>query len=554
MSSSTSSLEDAFVFVHDGTFTEESREYNDVRDTLSKIESHPRSVVASAHSPTSQHKPTDNSVAESIVLPSDKKSHVNNKKRRQSQTSAILDSSFLQLGISRPILLAIQSLGWEVPTPIQDKVIPLALMGRDICASAVTGSGKTGAFAIPVIEKLFRSPSRISAVHAIILLPTRELAIQCKQVVEKIAKNTDIRVELVIGGLSLRVEQDILQRNPDIVIGTPGRLIDHIRNTKNFSTMDIQLVILDEADRLLDLGFSEEIEEIIKNCPSKRQTMLFSATMTSSVQQLALLSLREPANIVVDPLYEVSKTLEQEFVMLSNDIKDERRTAILLSLCKRTFTERVIIFFSKKSTAHRVFVIFDILGIAAVELHGSLTQKERIEALDKFRDGKFEFLLCTDVASRGLDVIGVKTVINFEMPQDIRVYVHRVGRTARAGALGKAVTMVDESQHDRQLLSIIQKRSKTTLKSRTVPEEIWKKYLSSLNDIQPQVLSRLREESQTKALGMAEMEATKAQNLMQHAEEIYSKPKRTWFTSSKKKKKTSKKPQQKGSRNHSKWQ
>jgi len=533
--SSSSSLEDEIEFVDDGTFTSIGE------DSMRKRTS----------SDTSEHKETSISVDDTDhPLEAKNTIHVSQQRTKDSKNKvyshpssvqnfkSMEDSSFMQLDISRPLLLAIRQLGWEVPTPIQEKVIPLALVGRDICASAVTGSGKTGAFAVPILEKLWRSANKVSAVRVLVILPTRELALQCKQVFVQLGKNMDVDMELAIGGLSLRAEQDVLQRCPDIVIGTPGRIIDHIRNTKSFSLDDVEIVVLDEADRLLDLGFSEELEEIIRCCSPRRQTLLFSATMTSSVQQLALLSLKEAANIVVDPLYEVSKTLEQEFVWISDGNNWNKRISYLLALCCRTYTHRVILFFSKRSIAHQVFIIFRILGLSAVELHGNLSQAQRIEALNYFRQGHCEFLLCTDVASRGLDIFDVRTVINFEMPKDIRTYVHRVGRTARAGAMGIAVTLVDETS--RRLLSVIQKRSKTNLKSRSITDSVLNKYLETLFGIQDQIKEQLQSERQDKELEMAEMEVKKAQNLVFHADEIYARPKRTWFRSSSTKKQKTK--------------
>ncbi|EME30650.1 ATP-dependent RNA helicase DEAD [Galdieria sulphuraria] len=550
MDSSTdsfSSLEEHIIFIDDGTFggNNNVEQLGRYEIETSKQRESIISEIGNFVEQTSHQ--TDQSIANLSAGPESKESI---KKRRKdyeysSERMQLMmgDSTFLQLGISRPLLVAIRQLGWEVPTPIQDKVIPLALVGRDICASAVTGSGKTGAFAVPILEKLWRSASKVSLVRVIVILPTRELALQCKQVFTELSKNMDIDIELAIGGLAVRAEQDALQRCPDIVIGTPGRIIDHIRNTKGFSVDDVEIVVLDEADRLLDLGFSEELEEIIRSCSPKRQTLLFSATMTTSVQQLALLSLKEPANIVVDPLYEVSKTLEQEFVLISDGNNVNKRISYLLALCCRTYTQRVILFFSKRSVAHQIFIIFGMLGLSAVELHGNLSQMQRMEALNRFRKGQCEFLLCTDVASRGLDIFDVRTVINYEMPNDIRTYVHRVGRTARAGAKGKAVTLVDETSHARRLLSVIQKRSKTTLKSRSITDSVLDKYLEILFSKQGQIKEQLQKERHEKEIEMAEMEAKKAQNLIDHADEIYARPKRTWFRSSRKPTTTSRKKQ-----------
>lgn len=265
----------------------------------------------------------------------------------------------------------------------------------------------------------------------------------------------------------MKSQEAELKQGPEVIICTPGRLIDHVRNSASFSLDDIEILIMDEADRMLEDGFAAELDEIIQACPKARQTMLFSATMTDSVEQLVRLSLRRPVRLFVDPKRTTAAKLIQEFVRVrgitmnseategevvdeekkeekggKRSIKggrteDEARPALLLSLCTRTFRHGVIIFVRSKALAHQLRVVFGLLGLAASELHGDLSQDQRLEALQSFRDGKTDFLIATDLASRGLDIRGVQTVINYDMPAQFEQYLHRVGRTARAGRNGR---------------------------------------------------------------------------------------------------------------------
>uniref|UniRef100_A0A7S2ZS36 ATP-dependent RNA helicase n=1 Tax=Rhodosorus marinus TaxID=101924 RepID=A0A7S2ZS36_9RHOD len=350
---------------------------------------------------------------------------------------------FDSMKLSRPLRKAIYSLDWEKATPIQSRTIPLVLAGRDVCGSAVTGSGKTAAFVLPVLERLLHGgPGKSSSVRVLILLPTRELAVQCHAVVTSLAQFTSIKAGLAVGGLSNKAQEAALRSRLDILVATPGRLIDHIRNAQGFSLEDVEILIMDEADRLLEMGFKDEVEEIVRYCPSGgRQSLLFSATMTSQVQWLVNLSLRDPARVSVDSKFDVAEKLSQEFIRIRNKA-EVYRDAVLLALVSRSFKTKTIVFFSQKHVAHRFRIMFGLAGLSAAELHGNLTQAQRLTALQQFRDSAVDFLLCTDLAARGLDIIGVNTVINFEMPRTMTEYVHRVGRTARAGKEGKAVSVL----------------------------------------------------------------------------------------------------------------
>ncbi|KAE8674790.1 DEAD-box ATP-dependent RNA helicase 28 [Hibiscus syriacus] len=415
-----------------------------------------------------------------------------------SEGASFHANSFIELNLSRPLLRACETLGYTKPTPIQAACIPLALTGRDICGSAVTGSGKIAAYALPTLERLLFRPKRVSAIRVLILTPARVLAVQVHSMIEKLAQYTDIRCCLIVGGLSLKAQETALRLMPDIVVATPGRMIDHLRNTMSVDLDDLAVLILDEADRLLELGFSAEIHELVRLCPKRRQTMLFSATMTEEVDELVKLSLTRPL-------------LNQEVV--------------LLSLCSKTFTSKVIIFSGTKQAAHRLKIIFQLAGLQAAELHGDLTQVQRLDALERFRKQEVDFLIATDVAARQQFCF---------LTHASECYVHRVGRTARAGREGYAVTFLTDN--DRSLLKAIAKKVGSKLKSRIVAEQSIAKWSQKIEEMEEKVTEVIEEERGERALRKAEMEATKAENMIAHKDEIYARPKRTWFRTEKEKK------------------
>ncbi|XP_068309193.1 DEAD-box ATP-dependent RNA helicase 28-like isoform X2 [Pyrus communis] len=441
-------------------------------------------------------------------------------------------NSFMELHLSRPLLRACEKLGYTKPTPIQAACIPLALSGRDICGSAITGSGKTAAFALPTLERLLFRPKRVPAIRVLVLTPARELAVQVHSMIQKLAQFTDIRCCLVVGGLSLKAQEADLRTMPDIVVATPGRIIDHLRNSMSVDLDDLAVLILDEADRLLEVGFSAEIHELIRVCPKRRQTMLFSATMTEEVDELVKLSLTKPLRLSADPSAKRPVTLTEEVVRIRR-MREVNQEAVLLALCSKTFTARVIIFSGTKQAAHRLKILFGLAGLKAAELHGNLTQIQRLDALELFRKQGVDYLIATDVAARGLDIIGVQTVINYACPRDLTSYVHRVGRTARAGREGYAVTFVTDN--DRSLLKAIAKRAGSKLRSRIVAEQSITKWCQIIEEMEDQVATILQEEREEQALRKAEMEASKAENMIVHKDEIYSRPKRTWFVTEKEK-------------------
>ncbi|CBK21543.2 uncharacterized protein [Blastocystis hominis] len=452
-----------------------------------------------------------------------------------SSSSATLARSFNQLRLSRPLLRAVNEMGFTTPTPIQARCIPLALAGKDICAAAKTGSGKTAAYLLPILERLLYKNNAQNLIRVLIVAPTRELAQQVHTIATKLTKYTSITCCLVVGGLPLQAQAVDLQRRPDIVVCTPGRMIDHVHNSMSVDLDDVEVVILDEADRLLELGFTEELHELLRLCPVKRQTLLFSATMTDDVSDLISLSLQKPVRVFVDPVNQVVDRLVQ-FIR----VKDESlRTAMLLSIITRHFKTETIIFAERKAEAHLLHIILGLLGLKSAELHGNLNQTQRLRALDRFSKKEVDFLIATDVAARGLDIKGVQTVINLHMPKEEATYIHRVGRTARAGHAGRAVTFVEE---DRRLLmkKLVKQavEAKQQIKTRSVNKESVAKFAAQLEDLKKEIDEILEEEKVEKEIERATMEATRADNLIKHGNEIKARKKRTWFQSEKEKKTT----------------
>ncbi|XP_077284561.1 dead-box helicase Rs1 [Arctopsyche grandis] len=412
------------------------------------------------------------------------------------------NASFYIMNLSRPLLKAISAMNFVHPTPIQSATIPVALLGKDVCGCAATGTGKTAAYMLPTLERLLFKPHTGSPVtRVVVLVPTRELGVQVYQVSRQLAQFTNVEVGLSVGGLDLKVQETVLRKNPDVVIATPGRLIDHLRNTPSFTLHSIEVLILDEADRMLDEYFADQMKEIIRMCSPKRQTMLFSATMTEEVKELAAVSLSKPVKIFVNSNKEVAFNLRQEFIRIRVGREGERE-AILAALVCRSFRSQCLIFTGTRSQAHRLHLLLGLLGIQCAELHGALPQPQRLAALQTFKDQQADILIATDVAARGLDISGVKTVINFVMPATVEHYIHRVGRTARAGRAGVSVSLAGEKE--RKLVKDIVKRAKNPVKARVIPPEIIAKYKAKVDELDPKIEGILQEEYAERMLSRAE--------------------------------------------------
>lgn len=445
------------------------------------------------------------------------------------------DSSFLGLSLSRPILKGLAAVGFTAPTPIQAKTIPAALMGKDVVGGAVTGSGKTAAFLIPILERLLFRQKKTPTTRVAILMPTRELALQCFAVGKKLSIFTDITFGQAIGGMNSREQEKELKKRPDIVVATPGRFIDFMRNSSSFAVDTIEILVLDEADRMLEDGFADELNEILDTIPKSRQTMLFSATMTSKVDDLIRIGMQRPVRIMVDALKTSAAGLTQEFVRLRPG-RENKRLGYLLQLCANTHTDRVVIFFRQKKEAHRVCIIFNLCGLVAAELHGSMTQDQRIRAIESFRSGKAAFLLATDVASRGLDIKGIETVINYDAPQSHEIYLHRVGRTARAGRTGRACTIAAEP--DRKIVKAAVKAARSQgakVQQRSVDPKDADTWQARVDDLTDEIEAVMRDEREERVLQATERDLNRADNFVKHEDEIMSRPKKTWFQSTKEK-------------------
>ncbi|MBL7069250.1 MAG: DEAD/DEAH box helicase [Candidatus Omnitrophica bacterium] len=349
----------------------------------------------------------------------------------QHQTSA----SFYGLGIAPRILDILDRMKFTVPTPIQHKAIPIAIEDKDIIGVAQTGTGKTLAFAIPIIQRLSQRKGR-----ALILVPTRELAIQVNEVFQRIAPSFGIRTVVIIGGASMHLQLKSLRKNPRVLVATPGRLVDHMER-RTVDLANVNVLILDEADRMLDMGFLPQIERIIKFIPRNRQTMLFSATIPGEVVRMAAAHMKLPIHVEVAPSGTTAERIIQEVFI----VKESSKRQLLIKLLDR-YHGPVLIFSRTKIGAKKITRGLQRMNHRAAEIHSNRSLAQRREALDGFKSGKYKILVATDIAARGIDVTGIELVINYNLPDDIEHYVHRIGRTGRAGHEGRAISFATPEQ------------------------------------------------------------------------------------------------------------
>lgn len=348
--------------------------------------------------------------------------------------SSTEEPSFGTLGLSQPVLAAIADAGYTVPTPIQTQAIPLIVQGRDVMGLAQTGTGKTAAFTLPIVNRLLDGPRRT---RVLVLTPTRELCIQVEESVRKYAKHAPLGVAPVYGGVPLEPQQKKLRAGVDIVVATPGRLIDHL-DRQNVVFDDLEVLVLDEADRMLDMGFAPQINRIVDQVPSYRQTLLFSATMPPEVEALARKYLRKPVVVQVGRRSGVANTVTHAVYPVPKD----KKSALLASLLVKEELDSVLVFVRTKHGADKVVRHLEKEGIRSTAMHADKTQPQRVKALEDFKAGRVRVLVATDIAQRGLDITGISHVINYDVPQQAEDYVHRIGRTGRALNEGDAFTFM----------------------------------------------------------------------------------------------------------------
>ena len=343
-------------------------------------------------------------------------------------------TSFAELGLARELLRAAADAGYTVPTPIQARAIPLVLRGRDVMGLAQTGTGKTAAFTLPIIQRLLGGPRRA---RALVLTPTRELAVQVKEAFAGYAEHSGLFVCDVYGGVPLGPQEQALRAGADVVVATPGRLLDHMER-QNVVFDDLEVLVLDEADRMLDMGFAPQLNRIVAGIPKYRQTLLFSATMPPEVEALARKYLRKPIVVQVGLRTQAASTVTHAVYPVPRD----RKCALLAELLRKTELDSVLVFTRTKHGADKVVRNLEREGIAALAMHADKSQGQRTDALDQFKKGTIRVLVATDIAQRGLDIAGISHVINYDVPAQPEDYVHRIGRTGRAAATGDAFTFM----------------------------------------------------------------------------------------------------------------
>jgi superfamily II DNA/RNA helicase len=389
-----------------------------------------------------------------------------------------MTSSFSQLSLAPSLARAVADMGYETMTPIQEQAIPVVLEGRDVMGAAQTGTGKTAAFSLPLIQRMLKhenastSPAR-HPVRALVLLPTRELADQVAQQVKAYAKYTNIRSAVVFGGMDMKPQTIELKAGVEILVATPGRLLDHIE-AKNCVLNQVEYVVLDEADRMLDIGFLPDLERILSFLPKQRTTLLFSATFSPEIKRLSSSYLQNPVTIEVARPNQTASTVKQHFFSTPTDEK----LHALVTLLKQKEIKQSFVFVNSKLGCARLARSLEKFGLKATALHGDKSQDERLKALEAFKSGAVDLLVATDVAARGLDIKDVPAVFNFDLPFNAEDYVHRIGRTGRAGASGVAISFVAPS--DGRLVVDLEKLLKTKIELEAV------EYPENLPDIRKQ--------------------------------------------------------------------
>lgn len=390
-----------------------------------------------------------------------KSTNTNSDMANPAQNLSSSGPSFYGLGIAPKILDILERIKFKVPTPIQLKAIPLAIEGKDLIGIAQTGTGKTHSFAIPMVQNLAQKKG-----VGLVLAPTRELAIQIDEAFQGIAHSFGMKTACLIGGASMHDQVQALRRNPRVVVATPGRLLDHMGQW-NFLPNDVVMLVLDEADRMLDMGFAPQIEKILRFLPKERQTMLFSATIPKEIMAIAAKYMKLPICVEVAPSGTTVELVTQELFIVKREAKSQ-----LLRKLLAQYHGAILLFSRTKHNAKKITTAIRGMGYRAAEIHSDRSLSQRREALEGFKSGRYKILVATDIAARGIDVTGIELVINYDLPDDAENYVHRIGRTARAGHKGHAISFAtpDQSRDVRDIEKVI-RASLPLAKHPGIPQE-----------------------------------------------------------------------------------
>ncbi|MEB0043382.1 MULTISPECIES: DEAD/DEAH box helicase [unclassified Pseudomonas] len=405
--------------------------------------------------------------------------------------------TFATLGLIEPLLRAVTALGYQTPTPVQAEAIPPVLAGRDLMAAAQTGTGKTAGFALPLLQRLTMEGPKVAAnsVRALVLVPTRELAEQVHANIEQYNENLPLKTYAVYGGVSINPQMMKLRSGVDVLVATPGRLLDLYRQ-KALKFNQLQILVLDEADRMLDLGFSEELRDIYAALPKRRQTLLFSATFSDAIRQLAGQMLDDPLTIEVSPRNVAASSVKQWVV----PVDKKRKTELFIHLLKKQHWGQVLVFAKTRIGVDQLVERLQGLGINADGIHGDKPQATRQRALDRFKTSEVKILVATDVAARGLDIDDLPTVVNFDLPIVAEDYIHRIGRTGRAGLTGEAISFVCADEVE--LLSAIETLTRQTL-DRQEEQDFEPEHRVPATDASGQILKKPKKPKKPKVPGGA---------------------------------------------------
>ncbi|KAF9438317.1 ribosomal RNA processing protein [Entomortierella beljakovae] len=413
-------------------------------------------------------------------------------KENEGAAESKKDATFKDLGLMQPLVDACEQLKFKEPTEIQRESIPWSLQGRDIIGLAQTGSGKTAAFALPILQALWNNPSPL---FACVMAPTRELAVQISETFESLGSTIGVRCCVIVGGMNMMAQSIALSKKPHVIVCTPGRLQDHLENTKGFSLRTLKYLVLDEADRLLDMDFGPIIDQILKVIPKERNTFLFSATMTTKVAKLQRASLNNPVKVEVATKYSTVATLLQYYLFFPFMHKD----CYLVYLLNELAGNSTIVFSRTCDDTQRLTYLLRNLGFPAIPLHGQLSQEKRLGALNKFKSGTRNILIATDVASRGLDIPSVDIVLNYDLPNNSKDYIHRVGRTARAGRSGKSFTFL--TQYDVEVYQRIEQALGKQLPEYPTDKDAVMLLQERVGEAQRIAITELKEEKSSRGKG-----------------------------------------------------